>query len=100
MGRDEALEVAAALRPLVERERCLVVGVEQQATSYYLGCGAEQTRTQGAEIPAEVTAAEAAGWDVVAVFPEPPARGSFLASWQAFDVPGLPDDLTAYRPPG
>jgi hypothetical protein len=100
VGRDEQLEVAEALRPLVERERCLVVGVEQQPTSYYLGCGAQQDRTQGAETPAKVTDAEAAGWDIVAVLPEPPARASYLASWQAFDVPGLPDDLTAYRPPG
>jgi hypothetical protein len=97
--RGEHLQAAEALRPLTEREHCLVVGQEPQATAYYLGCKVQQARP----IPnpqGPVSEAIAAGEDVVAVLANPPAPdGSYLQSWEPIDVPGLPEGWRAYVPP-
>lgn len=98
VSRDVELAVAAALRPLVDREQCLVVGEDSQPTAYYLGCRVQQGKNPITSPPPRVIDAQAAGWDVVAYLPGPPPPDSYLATWQTVDVPGLPDGLTAYRP--
>jgi hypothetical protein len=98
-GRKRQLLIAAALRSHIQGRPCLVVGIEAQATAYYLGCrvqGAQQTRRP----PQRVIEAQEQGQVVVAVLRDPPLRGSYIASWQKLSVKGLPRGVKAYVPPG
>ena len=75
-----------------------MVGIEPQATAYYLGCrvqGAQPTRRP----PRRVVEAQEQGRVIVAVLPDPPERGSYLGSWSKLPVRGLPRGLAAYVPP-
>ncbi|HZA72670.1 MAG TPA: hypothetical protein VE476_07125 [Propionibacteriaceae bacterium] len=97
--RKRQILVTAALRSHIQGRACLVVGVEAQATAYYLGC-----RVQGARPfkrpPRRVVDAQKRGHVVVAVLRDPPADGSYLASWRELPIKGLPRRLEAYAPPG
>ena len=99
--REQQLEAAAALRPLMDGRPCLVVGTEKQVTAYYLGCrvaGVHPTRRP----PSRVRHAERTGAQVVAVLgrEEVPRPGTYLSSWQRHDVPGMPARWQVYVPPG
>jgi len=90
--------IAAALRSHIAGRPCLVVGVELQATAYYLRC-----RVQGAHPtkrpPRRVVEAQRQGQVIVAVLRRPPAPGSYLASWSELPAKGLPRRFQAYVPP-
>lgn len=94
-----ALRNAEALRPMVRGRACLVIGVEQQVTAYYLGCrvlGSSPTK----RAPARVRNAQRNGDQIVALLPRRPAAGSYLASWSEVPVAGLAPRWKAFAPPG
>lgn len=99
VGRSLPIALADALRPRMQRGHCLFVGVEPQATGFYLGCRVVQATVQRTHRPSRVVSALAAHDDVVAALRSAPRRGSYLAGWRRLDVPGLPSGYTAYSPP-
>ena len=96
--RKRQVLIAAALRPHIAGRPCLVVGVELQATAYYLGC-----RVQGAQPtkrpPRRVVEAQQQGHVIVAVLRDPPVPATYLAPWPKLPARGLPRGLEAYVPP-
>lgn len=98
-ARARPIRTAEALRPRIQGRPCLVVGVEEQATAYYLGCRV-QVAHPTTRPPARVREAQRAGGQLVAVLRSRPAKDSYLASWPEIQVAGLPSRWRAYAPPG
>ncbi len=96
-GRAALIQVAEAVRPLVQRERCLIVGQEPQAAAYYVGCRVQQAREID-EPQSPIQQAIASGWDVLAVLKKPVDQG-YLTTWERVEVAGLPETYQAFRPP-
>jgi hypothetical protein len=97
-ARKRQVLVAAALRSYVAERPCLVVGIELQATAYYLGCRVQSVQPTRRP-PRRVIEAQQQGHVIVAVLPDPPQRDSYLGSWPKLSVRGLPRGLEAYVPP-
>jgi hypothetical protein len=97
-GRTIDLDAAAAVRPLVEREQCLLVGQRPQVIAFYVGCAVQGVGPEPRP-PAAVDAALGRGWDVLAVMDAPPPPGSYLASWHREELPGLPRRIRVLLPP-
>jgi len=97
-GRSRDLSTAAALRPLIDRKPCLMLGVTRRVTSYYLGC-ALHPGLPTARPPARVRQALAEGHLVVAVLRRRPPATSYLATWQRVPLPELPSRMRVYVPP-
>jgi hypothetical protein len=97
-ARKRQVLVAAALRSYVAERPCLVVGIELQATAYYLGCRVQSVQPTRRP-PRRVIEAQQQGHVIVAVLPDPPQRDSYLGSWPKLPVRGLPRGLEAYVPP-
>ena len=96
--RSFELKAAAALRPLVNRKPCLMVGSAPRATIYYLGCAMQPGRP-GGRPPARVRQALAEGHLVVAVLRRRPPKDSYLATWERVRIPDMPRKLRVYVPP-
>jgi hypothetical protein len=92
------IQLATALRPLVDGHPCLLVSRAPQATAFYLGCDAQYPGSSKRP-PKRVSGARAEGHLVVAVLRSPPPPGSYLASWRLVPLDGLPRGLEAYIPP-
>jgi len=99
--RASQIEIADAVRPLVEGRPCLLVAPrnETQAIAFHLGCDA-QTAGMSKRPPTRVSRAQADGQVIVAVLRSPPRPGSYMASWRTVPVRGLPSRFRAYMPPG
>jgi hypothetical protein len=91
-------KITQALRPVVADRRCLLVGRNLLPAGYELRC---QVRGQRAlrELPELLRQATAEGRSVIVVVPERPARKSYLSTWEAPDVPGMPRRSYVYVPP-
>ena len=97
-SRAREMEIAAALRPLVDGPPCLVAGTAGRAAAYYLGCAVHSGRPHR-HPPARVRQAEAVGAAVVWVLREKLPPDSHLATWQQVDVPAMPPGWHVYLPP-
>lgn len=97
--RARQIQIADAVRPLVEGRPCLLVARAPQAIGFHLGCAA-QTAGMSERPPIRVSRAQAEGQLILAVLSSPPSRDSYMASWRVVPVPGLPSRVDVYMPPG
>ena len=92
-------QIADAVGPLVEGRPCLLVAPAPHAVALHLGCDA-QIAGMSKRPPTRVVRAQANGQLIVAVVRSPPSPDSYMASWRAVPVRGLPSRFEAYMPPG
>jgi hypothetical protein len=96
--RSPQMQIASALAPVVADRPCMLVGRGMQAAAYQLRCRA-QGHGLSPRPPDRVRRAAAEGLLLVAVLGQPPAHGSYLATWRRVPVPEMPATYQAYLPP-
>ena len=96
--RSAQVRAGAALQPLVNQRRCLVIANSSGPLAFYLGCDAQTSGTSKHQ-PRRVTQARAEGVFVLALLSAPPPPGSYMSSWQQVPVPGLARRFQVYIPP-
>jgi hypothetical protein len=96
--RSAQVRAGAALQPLVNQRRCLVIANPPSPLAFYLGCSAQKSGTSKRQ-PRRVTQARAEKVFVLAVLSAPPPPGSYMASWQQVAVPELAARFHVYIPP-